>query len=936
VSMRSRIAATIFAVACATAASAQGTLVDVVEFYNATLDHYFISSLPADIAALDSGTLKGWARTGQVFKAYDAPAAGTSPVCRFYLPPASGDSHFYSASPVECAEVAAKFPAFSYESQSVMHVGLPDAATGACSPGWAPVYRLWNQRADSNHRYTTDRGLRSQMLAQGYVAEGYGPEGVAMCSPGANGTFDLSLTTPELLLMPGDVREVYVIVAPASGFTGDVALSVSGMPAGIAGQLSASTLSVGPKTWAAKLRLTASGSAATAAGAVTVVAQSADTSASTTLAIAITQPGDPVAVRLRAIADVEDRSRELVLQGMDVGSRVQAIAAFMTAHPQYEEAGFDLETGTAWGRQRDGTLHVFSGNRAPALAAAAKTPASPMPKSSDVETTVPRAFLAQSHLGFGGSAGAVAQMRQYLSGKGWQVETPGAGVKALMAAKNVGFLYLDGDSGWGKPKGEPGVRLYSIRTDTLVTPSREVEFDADRTLGRLAQYTGDSGFRAMVDGPIGPVEISIEDTRYAITERFVNAYMSFQPDSVVWINASFSNYTGSYYSSSASFIQAFHNKNAAVYLGWDYSVLSDGQLRESYKSATYFVDRMVGANLHPVKENPPQRPFPYDLVLSDMRGKLLDRADVARLVASTKAGLANRPIFAPSIRYVTVDEAEGLLTLTGEFGSPTPKVTVGGTELGLKQWFNSQIVAYLPFSGKGSNGDVLVEVNGVRSNARQLSDWTILLNYLWHQGADVLQLEGHGQVRFRADVAGYRLTPAETPRQPVRGGPVHRDSVFEVTASGSYTEQGCTATASGSQTYYSPLRKDTLLFGDVLSGTMRVDADRRDGDLALLLATFNILTDVRYTGKCSAVATPFVPTFGLLDGLASIPTSQSDNPSYETLPAMLLLFSSKFDIAGDSRKFAPFPGATDKDMIRVSWPSATPVSPPRDTPDSGK
>ena len=101
----------------------------------------------------------------------------------------------------------------------------------------------------------------------------------------------------------------------------------------------------------------------------------------------------------------------------------------------------------------------------------------------------------------------------------------------------------------------------------------------------------------MVDGPNGPVEIWIEDTRYAITERFVNAYMSFQPDGVVWINSSFSNY-----SANASFVKAFHDKKAAVYLGWDFTVLTPGQLTDSYKSVTYFVDRMVGANLHPVKE----------------------------------------------------------------------------------------------------------------------------------------------------------------------------------------------------------------------------------------------------------------------------------------------------------------------------------------------
>ena len=157
--------------------------VPVVEYYNTTFDHYFMSALPADIAALDSGALQGWVRTGHVFSAYGQATAGASPVCRFYLPPANGDSHFYSASPAECADVRAKFPAFVYEAADVMHVALPDAATGACPPGTVAVFRLWNNRTDSNHRYTADPTIKSAMLAKGYVAEGYGPDATIMCAP---------------------------------------------------------------------------------------------------------------------------------------------------------------------------------------------------------------------------------------------------------------------------------------------------------------------------------------------------------------------------------------------------------------------------------------------------------------------------------------------------------------------------------------------------------------------------------------------------------------------------------------------------------------------------------------------------------------------------------------------------------------------------------
>jgi hypothetical protein len=59
---------------------------------------------------------------------------------------------------------------------------LPDTGTGACAGGDVPVYRLWNGRTDSNHRYTTSPAVKATMLAQGYVAEGYGPDQVAMCA----------------------------------------------------------------------------------------------------------------------------------------------------------------------------------------------------------------------------------------------------------------------------------------------------------------------------------------------------------------------------------------------------------------------------------------------------------------------------------------------------------------------------------------------------------------------------------------------------------------------------------------------------------------------------------------------------------------------------------------------------------------------------------
>jgi hypothetical protein len=163
-----------------------------VEYYNAALDHYFVTLDATEAGDLDAGVHAGWTRTSGVFHVYGAASAappGFVPVCRFYIPPAHGDSHFFTASADECAAVQGKvatdpnYSGYVLESPDAFYVALPNAVSGACPPSTIPVYRLWNRRADSNHRYVTDPLVKAQMMAGGYVAEGYGPDAVAMCAP---------------------------------------------------------------------------------------------------------------------------------------------------------------------------------------------------------------------------------------------------------------------------------------------------------------------------------------------------------------------------------------------------------------------------------------------------------------------------------------------------------------------------------------------------------------------------------------------------------------------------------------------------------------------------------------------------------------------------------------------------------------------------------
>lgn len=154
-----------------------------VEYYHAAFDHYFITAIAGEIAALDGGALAGWARTGRQFQVGVAPGGSRKAVCRFFST-AFGvkGSHFYTPDAKECADVKVN-PLWQFEGE-VFHVDTP-SVDGACPQGTVPVYRVYNEALSGapNHRYTTDLAVRAAMIALGWTAEGYGPVGVVMCSP---------------------------------------------------------------------------------------------------------------------------------------------------------------------------------------------------------------------------------------------------------------------------------------------------------------------------------------------------------------------------------------------------------------------------------------------------------------------------------------------------------------------------------------------------------------------------------------------------------------------------------------------------------------------------------------------------------------------------------------------------------------------------------
>ena len=155
-----------------------------IEFHHSALDHYFITANPDEIAKLDQGTIKGWTRTGEQFRVLAPETAPTTagPVCRMYGVPEAGlDSHFFAEQRVgglrECDEVLRRWPR-EWILETPMAFATPPTFFGGneslttCGDDGQPLYRLYSNRPDANHRYTVSRRIRDEMLAQGWILEG--------------------------------------------------------------------------------------------------------------------------------------------------------------------------------------------------------------------------------------------------------------------------------------------------------------------------------------------------------------------------------------------------------------------------------------------------------------------------------------------------------------------------------------------------------------------------------------------------------------------------------------------------------------------------------------------------------------------------------------------------------------------------------------------
>lgn len=153
--------------------------ITVFEYYNTSLDHYFLA-LQAESDFIDAGNAgQGWRRTGHSFR---TSILSGEPVCRFYGSFEIGpNSHFFTNNDAECqwlkhlqATTPDNVPRWNFEGLS-FRAGIP--VNGRCEGVYTrPITRFYNRGSelgiDSNHRYTWTTAAEQEAYGKGWRWEG--------------------------------------------------------------------------------------------------------------------------------------------------------------------------------------------------------------------------------------------------------------------------------------------------------------------------------------------------------------------------------------------------------------------------------------------------------------------------------------------------------------------------------------------------------------------------------------------------------------------------------------------------------------------------------------------------------------------------------------------------------------------------------------------
>lgn len=640
-----------------------------------------------------------------------------------------------------------------------------------------------------------------------------------------------------------------------------------------------------------------------------------------------------------------------LLGGVSPDSLAAALVAFLNSRDEYEAVG---QQGTSvWARFDDGRMVMIPNNRFPDTTGVASYPkgyepptqtvqvvAEPLPprrnEKSNLEKNqsnrlsptaasygLPHSVQAAVFSTLGSSCFTLGQPYvNYLIDQGGYWRSPMAypSPADLTTVQNYGFFYIDSHGGVCISRNS--IAITGIWTNTIYSAANDVVFksqlDADELVYMYAK--GDS---------LGTCK---NQWRYAFTGKFVASYMSFAPNSFVYI--------GACQSDAPSLRTGFTTAGASVFAGWTMPVSDPA----ANKAGEFLVDRMLGANLAVLtpKESPKQRPFDHLQLLQDMtnRGFDVDLSTGSELrITELNPGFG---LLAPSLRFAYIINFTDTLFLTGFFGEdPGSKghVYVDGVEQTVYQWEPTFIWASIPTVGAGSAGPITVEVEPIvgpasqfgmkrKSNPINLTKWYGLFEYTV-QDAGALEGTVFFWCGLRADVHSFREAPHTTPAPNpyiVLGGDLDSHAWGEVTGTYHYTvvhdpppDDECTWTWLGSTPEipcvpYSVGGQDNPYGVFLLQGS--IDAPSKLMELLLVgsLGGQGLLAESLYcslSGPQSGYEMILSPPFELYD---IIPFSLSVN------------FSSNWDIVGEVNSWStccshdPDNDGTSDDVIhKIQW-----------------
>jgi hypothetical protein len=403
-------------------------------------------------------------------------------------------------------------------------------------------------------------------------------------------------------------------------------------------------------------------------------------------------------------AAIELVQTELAASDLDYSSFEAGAAAFaakLKASGKFKDTGFDVsEDRLVWMRLADGTTIVIPFNRKPSGAAAEKLAweaaragvASPAPAVAAAIAVgypgSPQSALLNTFLS-GDYQSGITAMRPLLTSAGYTQVTGGAANTKPLDGSLLEFLNLQ----------DAGV-IYVDGHGVSAPPSPEVPNPSGENwlyLGTRSDYTAELAKGYEDDFKAGLLIVGIEPSNgksmVMMSDEFVKAHVKVAPKALVFLNTCWNG-------TRDRMAKAFFAGGAGTVLGWDRKVEDE----DAYGTGLYFFDRLLGIrSLIPPAHGSAEPAWPTLIaeVFSDMStairpGRIYSFAS-DRLGAKLKtysASDTSRQIL-PSIRVVTVDQANNLLKLHGEFGPDTGSVTgnpgAGGVALQVISWTESQI-----------------------------------------------------------------------------------------------------------------------------------------------------------------------------------------------------------------------------------------------------